>query len=415
MANKNVSSRAWIFALWVALSLASPRLTSAQIASPNKSRDSNIIATVRAGKAPGSLAINSVTNKIYVANTDGKSVTVIDGAGNTSETVKLPDNPALIAVNSATNKIYVTSWRGKNIWVIDGTTNTMTTVPTGWLAGDMAVNRVTNKIYVTHMLGNGVTVIDGAANTTTRVATGSANTVVVNPVTNKIYVSCETESGERRGTVTVIDGATNATTTITVGWSPGAMAVDSITDKIYVINFAHEPPRGIRRIQSVAVIDGATNAITSVDVGIGARGIAVNPETNKIFVANCDSDDVTVIDGATNATRVMHIGPCPTGVTINSTTNKIFVAHSYIPDATRQFPFDSRGLINGASNDLTVIDGTSYGITTARIPARNIAVNPETNRIYMTNVHSEDVTVMDCASMNSGGIVMIDAKAASSH
>jgi len=75
-----------------------------------------------------------------------------------------------------------------------------------------------------------VTVIDGATNNTTTVATGSYPKVLaVNPVTNKIYVA---NQGNR--TVTVIDGASNGTTTIAAGSTPYSVAVNPVTNKVYV-------------------------------------------------------------------------------------------------------------------------------------------------------------------------------------
>ena len=39
--------------------------------------------------------------------------------------------------------------------------------------------------------------------------------------------------------------------------------------------------------------------------------VAVNPVTNKIYVANYSSDNVTVIDGATNSTTTVAAGNTP--------------------------------------------------------------------------------------------------------
>ena len=77
--------------------------------------------------------------------------------------------------------------------------------------------------------------------------------------------------------MTVIDGATNSTTTVSVGTDPYAVAVNPVTNKIYVAN---------NRSNNVTVIDGATNSTTTVSVGTGPVSVAVNPVTNKIYVAN---------------------------------------------------------------------------------------------------------------------------------
>src|SRR5271157_1009853 len=85
-----------------------------------------VIATVPVGMGPREVAVNSVTNKIYVANFgngSGNTVTVIDGATNSAGPDIVVGLPAALAVNSVTNKIYVTNSdiNGK-VTVIDGAT-----------------------------------------------------------------------------------------------------------------------------------------------------------------------------------------------------------------------------------------------------------------------------------------------------
>ena len=54
------------------------------------------------------MAVNPVTNKIYVANYDSDNVTVIDGATNDTTTgARRVVRPCAVAVNPVTNKIYV--------------------------------------------------------------------------------------------------------------------------------------------------------------------------------------------------------------------------------------------------------------------------------------------------------------------
>ncbi len=44
-----------------------------------------VSATVGVGSYPIALAVNAVTNKVYVANQNSNTVTVIDGASNTQQ------------------------------------------------------------------------------------------------------------------------------------------------------------------------------------------------------------------------------------------------------------------------------------------------------------------------------------------
>ena len=55
----------------------------------------------------------------------------------------------------------------------------------------------------------------------------------------------------------------------------------------------------------MTVIDGTNNSTTTVAAGIYPDAVAVNPVTNKIYVTNRGSDNVTVIDGSDNSTTTV--------------------------------------------------------------------------------------------------------------
>ena len=90
-----------------------------------------VIASVPVGEQPLAVALNPVTNKIYVGNSVSNNVTVIDGATNSTTTVTDPNAsfPIAVAVNSVTNKIYVKNVNF-TVTVIDGLTNSTVTLST---------------------------------------------------------------------------------------------------------------------------------------------------------------------------------------------------------------------------------------------------------------------------------------------
>ena len=78
-------------------------------------------------------------------------MTVIDGATNNTTTVAVGTLEALphaVAVNPVTNQIYVANNSSNNVTVIDGATNNTTTVAVGTDTYAVAVNPTTNQIYV---------------------------------------------------------------------------------------------------------------------------------------------------------------------------------------------------------------------------------------------------------------------------
>jgi DNA-binding beta-propeller fold protein YncE len=383
-----------------------------------------VVATVATKDEPFAVAVNSATNKIYVAAgnswTQVGTIAVIDGATNSTTTVKAGIRPYALAVNPTTNKTYVAN-RGcagpfgcgfpGSITVLDGANNSTTTIvdPNANGPSAVAVNSTTNTIYVANFWTGNVTVIDGATNSFVSVTDPNAKgmesvAVAINPVSDKIYVVNNNKAGfsnTTAGNVTIIDGATNSTTTVTDpnAKAPIAVAINPGTDKIYVANEGAYPTPNHG---NVTVIDGATNFTTTVtdSSSLAPVAIVVNPATNKIYVANLNDSSgsgnggVTVIDGATNALTTVRDpnAIAPTAVAVDPVTNKIYVANYGIDR------FES-GANPNVPGSVTVIDGVTNSTTTVVDPnATNpiaISIDPAADRIYVANINSSNLTVID--------------------
>ena len=350
--------------------------------SEQTARMDSFLLNIPVGINPNRVAVNTVTNKIYVANFVSNNVTVINGADNsTLATVPAGSGPSDIVANTGTNKIYVVNVNSNNVTVINGADNTTATVAVGSNPTDIAVNPSTNKVYVTNSSSDTVTVIDGTNNSTATVTAGNSPTdIAINSATNKIYVANNFSSN-----VTVINGADNTTTTVAAGSQPIAIALNSVTNKIYVANYGSN---------NVTVINGADNTTTTIPDGLQPLALAVNSVTNRIYVANYDSNNVTIINGANNTTTSVAAGSQPTAITANSTSNKVYVANNGNGSVT---------VLNGADNSV-------QAVTAGNMPVA-LAVNAQTNRIYVANAGSNTVTVINGA--DSIGQTQIQFSAAS--
>jgi YVTN family beta-propeller protein len=354
-------------------------------------------ATIPLGDTADDLAVNPNTNKIYVTNYGSGTVSVLDGNiefkgyyidkfSKTGINVKLPSN---MAVNPNTNKIYVINGVGLydngngTVSVIDGERDELSaTIPVGDSPFDIAVNPNTNKIYVTNYGSGTVSVIDGERdeliNATIPVG-DSPFDIAVNPNTNKIYVI---NTGPN-GTVSVIDGERDEVinATIPVGDSPGDIAVNPNTNKIYVVNF-----------NNVSIIDGKRDELINATIPLyegdelinatiplyGISGISgmivVNPSTDLIYVINrsfsSNNYTISIIDGERDEliNSIVSLSDNPIDMAVNPNTNKIYVT------------------IYGGI--VSVIDGEINQISST-IPvgdsSQNIVVNPDTNIIYVAN------------------------------
>ena len=100
-------------------------------------------------KQPYVLAVNDVTNKVYVTNTYSDVVTVIDGTTNTAHALKAGSADG-IAIDSRNNTIFLMTYEDPNIRVIDGATGTIRKVAVGTHLWGMILDTATNTLYLGH-------------------------------------------------------------------------------------------------------------------------------------------------------------------------------------------------------------------------------------------------------------------------
>ncbi len=278
------------------------------------------VVTIPVGANPQGVGVDPLTNTIYVANTGGDNVSVINGATNTvTATVAVGSHPFPVVVDDpTTDTVYVANSDANSVSVISGATNTViATIPVGSTPQGLGVDTATNTIYVANSASNTVSVISGATNTVTAtIAVGSVPVgVAVDTVTNTVYVTNSFDAD-----LSVINGATNTVTaTVPAGNDPDAVAVDPATDTVYVADY---------NAGSVSVISGLTNTLTAtVAVGPNPAALAVDPATNTVYVANLTGHSVSVIDGATNTvTGTIVVGSEPDGIGVNPLTDVVYVA-----------------------------------------------------------------------------------------
>jgi YVTN family beta-propeller protein len=416
----------------------------------------------KVGSLPRSVAVNPITNTVYVANSDSKTISVIDGITNKLvSSIPVENTPVKMAVNPNTNKIYVVYCDPQggsahadcsSISVIDGKTNKIVSrIAEDVKANDIAVNPDTNKIYVAEDFSNTVYSIDGNTNRVvsnitlvrnpTQIAIGNivvnespnANllptSIAINPNTNTVYVA-----NRNNDILSVIDGSKDrVSANITVMQKPDAVAVNPKTNMVYVSN---------EDANRVSIIDGKTNRVLSTVVMTNNyptdknnySEISVNPSTNMVYVTDKYTNSLSLLNGTTDRiVKITSLGNWPSDVSVNSKTNIVYVT---IMNANTVSTIDGTtgNLLNGSlakqtssftpsvkvdsgplslainpntnkiyviyefSNKLSVIDGATDTVTdsiTLRNITNAIAVNPTTNMIYVAHRDADSVSVID--------------------
>lgn len=363
----------------------------------DRSSSSRQPPTSQVGMGPQAITLDPTTGTLYVANFVDNTVSVIDAAScdasnqsgcrDEAPVATVGGFPTAVAVDVANSTVYVANQDDSSVSVIDAATCNVTqltgcarpaaTVYVGSAPTGVAVDTATNTVYVANSGDGSVSVIDavtcnakqtsGCANTPPTVEVGtSPRGIDVDQATDTIYVT-NLGVNETGGTVSVIDGATcngsdhagcaQTPPTVTVGVAPFDLAVDQVTNTVYVANTGQLGGAGPVVGDTVSVIDGATcngtqhsgcgKALATIKVGPFPFGVAIDQATNTIYVADNNGGDgpasLSVIKGATcDATNISGcaktqpalpgVGRAPTGIAFDPSNGTVYTANVW--DAT---------------------------------------------------------------------------------
>ncbi len=271
-------------------------------------------AQIKVGEAPVAIAINPITNRVYVANAGG-SVSVLDGATDqVLASVDVGALPYVVAANYTVNKIYLAKTFSNSITLVNGSTNQASILDVNVQADAIVVDQEKNRSYLVNYQDSNVTIIDGATDSARKVRAGNHLWGMgINPRTHRIYLGGTDGTG-----LTAFDATTETVGQLSAGEIPCAIAVDQTANRVYVANY---------QSNSVTILDGRNDAVlATVTVGKHPQAIAADPVSHMAYVANSGSNNITVINTARNsvvATIAMPYGPF--AVAVDSADNTAYV------------------------------------------------------------------------------------------
>ena len=187
--------------------------------------------------------------------------------------------------------------------------------------------------------------------------------MAINTFTDRVYVLEESANQ-----VTEIDGSTHAGVAIPLGKNSisslnGALAINPFTNKIYAVD-------GVNN--HLSIIDGPTHAVTQINVGNAPVALALNPVTNTIYVVNQSDNTVSVIDGTTLATTTIPVGAGPTGIAVDSTAQRIYVTDTLRDEV---FVLDMQGTVLQTIGKEGQAEGEFNYPTEVRLDGENLPVD----------------------------------------
>lgn len=280
--------------------------------------------SIATGLHPDAIAVNKVTDRIYVVNSGSGNVSVIDGTvDQVIGTMKTDRRPYYIAVNEVTNKAYVSNTFSKVMTVLDLSTG----VPSDWPVGSgdaIAIDSKYDQVYLLGYEDPNLRIMNGATGEVTREPVGSIHAwaPALDEGIRKLYV---TRVGS--ADVLMVDLESRAHTVIKVGNYPCAIAVNPKTHMAYVTNYTDN---------TVSVIDGDSGTVRgTIPVGSHPQSVAVDPNTNRVYVGNVQGNTVSVIDAfRMKVIQTLPAGNRPYAVVTDPETGVVYAGNMPDPENT---------------------------------------------------------------------------------
>jgi YVTN family beta-propeller protein len=282
---------------------------------------------------PYEIVYNPISKKFFVTNFKFHTVSVIDESTDRSiKEIKVGKFPIALKVNLDLNTIYVSNSRSNSISVIDGATDSISDeISVGNNPVSLEIDNIEKGIkglvFVVNSDSNSITVIDSTSNKilSNNITVGkNPSSIALDPITNRLYV---TNKGS--DSVSIIDYFlsddnkfhTTSNSTIKVGNSPTGIAINPDKNTIYVANYYDN---------SISIINGSgKNVDDTINVETNPSSIDIDPSSNKIYVANYGSDSISVIDGNTNTIiNTIKVDKFPRGLYYNQESKILHVISS---------------------------------------------------------------------------------------
>jgi YVTN family beta-propeller protein len=264
------------------------------------------------------IVLNPAVNKVYAVDPEHNAVLILSGGARSQRSVKVGDGPLAIAVNPMTDRVYVANTNSGTVSVLDGRSDAViATVNVGKRPYVLAANPIENKVYVSNTFSDLLTIIDGKTNTTSTVKTGSADAIDVDSKRNQVYLL-----GYESSSLTVLDGVDRSLSKMPAGamhlW---AMAIDEAAATLFVTRIGNA---------DIVAIDAHSHSLTPIGTGQLPCAIAANERTRRLYVANCGDDSVTIIDETKRAAiKTIQVGSHPQALAVDAKNNLIYVANTH--------------------------------------------------------------------------------------
>lgn len=349
-------------------------------------KDYRVVGNIKSQQdGPSRMALNDVTQKLYVSNWLSASVSVMDVKNyKLVKKISLPKGsfPAYITIDIKNNLIFVSIVGENRIVVIDGDNNEIiANFKTGINPVESTISLAGNELFFPNSGSNSVTIVSW---------TGKNNFF-------------EKTMPDNKGIVPSDDNFQ----------SPMKLVVNDKNNDVYILNNFGG---------NFIIMDGKTYLVKKkIIVGQNPNDIIFVPEVDKVFVSIGDEDKIFIYDVINGSQKTITVGDKPTSLLFNKNNNKLYIINYNAADLSvvdinnefsvsnisigngngRIFVVDDNGeklFISNTNNEIVMID-TFTGQETNRIKLeyviKGIFYDKNYNDIYVWEDHGCNISIID--------------------
>lgn len=362
------------------------------------------VSTVPVGAGPNRIAMNPLTNEIWVANQGASTVTVVDGATLATRTIALAAPAAEIVIDAARNRVFVGTL-APSIAVVNGDDDSIRTVPMPSVPSrGGAVDPVSGRCFMSLPDIGTVATIDGYVPEVASEFIDWVYQVYVDEIGRRIFVA---DRDDVSFGIRIIDLDTGAMQRVALPDSASyPFDVDPFENKLYAVTSAPGASH-------LLVLDLDTFDQDMITMTRPNRVIA-ETSRNRIWASSMSRGYVYVVDGEDYSFDFRDLG-FDFEQLVWDRANDRFIAYSrfdrqlttidpidysleshdvFDNSGLLEFDFDSERAYGVGVNDVTAIDLRDFSTETRAVnevaSIQGMVLNPVTNKIY---VYGEDETV----------------------
>ena len=352
-------------------------------------------ANAGAGNVDTRIALHRANGKVFVRLAEFPSpsrLVVVDGKKTSptfnqvvsTQTLGRENGNTIVAIDEAANRLVTTSTIDHETHILDATNHDLlNTIKSTQNAVRASIDLQTHRAYVTGSIGHLQVINLTTAQLISNVQVGvELFGLDVDPSTHSAYLA---QTGATTAVVRLND--TGVIGSITLPHNDGRetyLARNPVTNKVYALNSGALAAGGADALPGfVHVIDGVNNTVTaSIPVGAFPFGLAVDPMSNKVYVGNGTNGTgvaagITVINGVDNSTAQADLSQVPLAAGFSD----LGVGRDLAPNtATGKLYFR---ITAGSTTQLGVLNGLIGSPLTNFGNVNIIRVNSTLNRVYV--------------------------------